>query len=215
MLGVVGSRAYGLDHADSDTDRAGVWLRPTTEFLGLRMPNDDSNFTTDASGDDATMHEVGKFARLVLSANPTVSEMLWLEGYEVLDERMVPLLDMRGRLFGARAVRAAFLGYASSQLAGAERGKSESKREKFGRHLYRLVHEGVGLHREGVLTIRVADREAAFEAGRRSAAGDLDHLRDLLAWAEGEFDKPSALPETPDEEAVNEWLTQLRLSALR
>lgn len=214
LQGIVGSHAYGLNHAHSDIDRLAIGQRPTDEYLGIRLPNDESKFTTEVDGDDITVHEVGKFCRLAMVANPTVSELLWLSGYEVLADAGRELVEMREAFLSAKPVRSSYLGYATSQLKGAERGKSEAERQKFGRHLYRLVHQGVSLHRTGRLELVVPDREAAFEHGRVAATGDLDGLRKLLAWAEDEFDKPTPLPVETEYEKVNDWLVNLRRSTL-
>src|SRR5690242_18226677 len=77
ITGVVGSQAYGLAGPDSDTDLLSVSAAPTTEFHGLNPPW-AKRATRVSHSPDITVHEVGKFISLCLSANPTVNELLWL-----------------------------------------------------------------------------------------------------------------------------------------
>lgn len=79
LSGVVGSTAYGLDTADSDVDRLGLFAAPTVAFHGLHRPQ-ESHVTIHP---DATYHEAAKWIRLALGGNPTVTELVWLDQYEV------------------------------------------------------------------------------------------------------------------------------------
>ena len=67
LQGIVGSTAYGLDHAGSDIDRLGVFAAPTTEFHGLRLPIDKAA-TIVEHDPDSTLHEVRKYCLLAMSA---------------------------------------------------------------------------------------------------------------------------------------------------
>src|SRR5262249_53904583 len=83
LRGIVGSTAYGLAGPHSDVDRLAVYAAPTRAFHGLRLPIDRQASIVVHEPDDLTLHEARKFCLLALSANPTVTELLWLSDYEV------------------------------------------------------------------------------------------------------------------------------------
>src|SRR5215210_72196 len=97
LQGVVGSMAYGLAHEGSDTDRLGIFVAPTYEVAGLDWHPSKETRAGDAGGDH-TEHEVGKYLRLALKANPTVTELLWLPDHEVATAQGRTLVAIRDRL---------------------------------------------------------------------------------------------------------------------
>lgn len=77
LAGINGSTAYGLATEDSDVDRIGCFAAPTTAFHGLHPPVGKAA-TWVGTKPDATYHEAGKLAKLLLGGNPTLMEALWL-----------------------------------------------------------------------------------------------------------------------------------------
>jgi hypothetical protein len=69
---VAGSRAYGLNHAQSDTDIKGVFISPIHEFYGFSYVDHINNDTSDIS-----YFEIGKFIHLLCKSNPSVLELLF------------------------------------------------------------------------------------------------------------------------------------------
>ncbi|MCF6526188.1 nucleotidyltransferase domain-containing protein [Streptomyces sp. JJ36] len=210
LSGIVGSTAYGLAHAGSDTDRLGIFAAPTAQLHGLHGPK-ESQVTT---GPDATHHEARKWCRLALGCNPTVTELVWLDRYEVRTTLGEELIGLRTRLLSARRVRDAYLGYATRQFKRLQdRGNgscsARTRTTKHARHLVRLLEQGIELHRTGHLTIRLADPDRIRALGER-IADDPDHARHLLARAEEQFDARGVLPEQPDGNAVEDWLHRVR-----
>jgi predicted nucleotidyltransferase len=214
LSGIVGSTAYGLNHAGSDLDRLGVFAAPTVDLHGLHQPQESHV----SSSPDVTLHEARKAVALMLKANPTVSELLWLpdECYEVRTVLGDELVGLRGALVSARDVRGAYLGYCADQfrklLSRGDAALSPEVRRrslKHARHMVRLVETGVELHHTGHLRIRLADpdrvRALAEEIVARPEAGER-----LIARAESEFDRPGVLPEQPDEAAAEAWLRRVR-----
>ncbi|HEY2090145.1 MAG TPA: nucleotidyltransferase domain-containing protein [Mycobacterium sp.] len=218
LAGVVGSTAYGLAHDGSDVDRLGCYAAPTVAFHGLHPPTGKAA-TWVSTHPDAVYHEAGKLAALLLKGNPTVTELAWLEDYEVRTPEGDALIEIRSSFLSARAVRDAFLGYASQQFTrisnrgdGSFSADTRKRTAKHARHLWRLLHQGTGLHLTGRLTVRLAP-EIAVECrrfGERIEAGDLDLARKALGGAEAAFDSPGVLPDRPDEEAAERWLRSVR-----
>lgn len=222
LQGVVGSTAYGLHTPDSDVDRMAVFAAPTAEIVGLRPPK-DSIVTNDP---DVTRHEVFKFVRLVLNGNPSVTELLWLEKYDIID---LPwgsdLIGLRRSFLSARRVRDAYLGYATQQFKDLERRGGtfspdlRNRTEKHARHMRRLVQQGFQLYSTGTLRVQVDNPEEFHEFGRQVAAEALlDHSQDQTRTARAFMDESrtrfdavtTVLPDHPDTESVNRWLVQFR-----
>lgn len=216
LSGIVGSTAYGLATSESDVDRLGIYAAPTTAFHGLR-PLAGKAATTVTTSPDVTMHEAGKYAALCLSMNPSVTELMWLDQYEIRTPLGDALIGIRTAFLSAARTRDAFLGYAESQFHRLETRcdgsfSADLKRTaKHARHLARLVQQGRELYATGHLTVRLAAPQRIREFGERVAAGDLQVARHLLARAEADFDAiRTPLPERPDEGAVKRWLHDVR-----
>ena len=211
LSGIVGSTAYGLAGPASDVDRIGMFAAPTLSLLGLHTPR-ESRVTTKP---DVTFHEVAKLARLALSCNPTASELLWLpeELYEVRTPLGAEAIALRSAFLSARRVRDAYLGYATQQfrkLLSRDPTWSDAKIAKHARHLMRLVEQGYELYTTGHVTIRLADPERFRDFGQQVAA-DPEIARPFMAAAEERFDSArSALPDAPEEKAVEDWLLRVR-----
>lgn len=218
LSGVVGSKAYGLDHDASDVDTLEVFAADPADFLGLMTPP-ASRVQTSLEA-DCTSHELGKFLSLVLRCNPTVTELLWLpeELYRMRSQPGEDLIAMAPFLLHRTGVRNAYLGYASQQARRVTREfATAGRQEKAARHVFRLTHTGVSAWHTGRVQVRVADRDACFDFGRRVAGGDTAALTDLMAWAEAQFDSPTPLPELNPKvaAAASDWLIETRLKQLR
>ena len=108
---VVGSRAYGLDDGQSDTDRRGVYLPPAEVHWSLfgvpeQLENDDTQ---------ETYWELQKFLTLALKANPNVLECLYTPLVEHATALAREMLDMR-QAFLSKMVYQTYNGYVLSQF---------------------------------------------------------------------------------------------------
>lgn len=215
LQGIVGSTAYGLDHAGSDVDHLGVYAAPAVAFHGLHLPI-DRQATRVGRDPDTTLHEARKYCGLALSGNPTATELMWLpdECYEVRTDLGAALIGIRTAFLSASRVRDAYLGYAAQQLHRLVnkdlRAADPAKVAKHARHLARLAHQGRDLFATGTLTVRLADPQWYRDFGERVAA-DPQQARGVLTEAESFFDATrSPLPDRPDEAAVERWLLGVR-----
>lgn len=213
LSGVVGSTAHGLAGPTSDIDRAGVFLHPTRALLGFDPPA-DTVVTTDP---DASFHELEKFLRLALKANPSVLELLWLPEHEVRTSLGTELVGLRERLLSEHAARAAFLGYADAQqlklLARQqdEAGPMIGRALKHARHILRLLEQGRELL-GGAMSVSVSDPAFYREVLPTLSFTQFEALRDDARRA---FEAtPSILPVHPDTAGVEAWLVEVRLSGL-
>lgn len=222
LAGVVGSVAYGLAHEGSDVDRLGCYAEPTVRFHRLHLPTmRELSYVTTAP--DATYHEAGKCASLLIKGNPSVTELLWLGSYEIRHPLGDELIALRGSLLSATACRDAYLGFAAGQFGrlenrgdGSFSSDTRKRTSKHARHLWRLCQQGSDLNATGRLTVRLDAVQAALcrDFGERVAAGDLDTAKALLASTEAHFNEyggtRSALPAEPDEAAAEAWLLRVR-----
>lgn len=216
LYGVVGSTAYGLANPESDIDRLGIFAAPTRDVLGLNPPDP----TLVMKNPDITLHEVAKYCRLALRANPTVMELMWLPDdlYQVRTPHGDQLIKIREAFLSASYVRNAYFGYAHQQFTRLSR-KSENpfdpgmpkRTAKHARHLYRLLQQGYELWDTGRLTLRLSDPEEVRSFGQRVAGGDLELARKAIEGYRTRFDhRASVLPPVPDEKIIEEWLLQVR-----
>lgn len=221
LQGVLGSKAYGLDNENSDTDRLGIYLEPIKQILGLNPPT-NKNSTNVFKNPDKTLHGLNKFMRLAIGANPTILELLWLESYEQKHQYIgYELVEKRNLFLSKKPVRDSFFGYATQQFKKLENrgGKSfssdipERRVGKHARHLLRLLQQGYGLYTTGNLQVRLPDewRNLVLEFGEAVQNGEIDWARRTLRYYEDAFDSAkSPLPEYPDEDALNRWLYHVR-----
>ena len=216
LSGIVGSVAYGLDTDDSDVDRLGVFAAPTEKLLGLHPPNP----SVVSSKPDATFHEAGKYAALALKVNPTITELMWLPDdlYETRTGPGSALIAIRRSFLSQKAVRNAYLGYATQQFRrlenrgdGSFSADTRKRTAKHARHLLRLLTQGLELYETGALTVRLQNPDHYRDFGERVAAGDIEAAQKEIGSAERWFNSAeSPLSERPDEAAVEFWLQMVR-----
>jgi hypothetical protein len=107
----VGSRAWGLADAGSDTDLRGAYLLPLPWTTGLGDPPLDL-VSVDGS---ATYWEVGKMVRQALRADPNTLELLFVGSVRALDPVGEWILEARDA-FVSTEIYGSFGRYALSQL---------------------------------------------------------------------------------------------------
>ncbi len=192
----------------SDIDRIGVFLAPTQSILGI-WPIEESVVQTHP---DVTLHEVGKFVRLALKANPTILELLWLDAYDILEPPARLLIEHRDA-FVSKRVYKSYGGYAHDQaLKLKARGDTFSsttrnRTSKHARHCLRLLQQGSHLLRTGEIQVRVDDPDDLLAFGQLPVPDILERFdREYEAF----MDLPSDLPNEPDTDLVNSILLQIR-----
>lgn len=217
LEGVTGSTAYGLATENSDVDIKGIYLLPTSEVL--KMGFDPQHTTKDHTDPDWVYHEVGKFMKLVVSGNPTVTELLYLDEYTHLTPIGQMLIDNRDAFLSTKAVMNAYRGYAFSQAKklnnrteqGLEGYDSALKNRfaKHTRHCFRLLMQARQLLETGTLDVRVTpeQREYLFAMGEKTA----DEVVDEFMRQDAEFENiVSVLPDEPDQDRLNKLLFDIR-----
>ena len=206
---VVGSRAYGLDHDESDVDRRGIYLPPAEMHWSLfGVPEQLESPET-----EECYWELQKFLTLALKANPNILECL----YSPLVDYATPLAEellASKNLFLSRLVYQTYNGYVLSQfkkLNTRVRNHSNIK-WKHAMHLIRLLLAGITTLRDGIVPVHVGehrDRLLAIRNGQMSWE-EIDHWRLHLHAKFNSAYESTALPERPDYERINALLIRAR-----
>ena len=206
---VVGSRAYGLGNATSDTDRRGIYLPPAVLHWSLYgAPEQLEHKET-----EECYWELQKFLILALKANPNVLECL----YTPLVETMTPLAEellARRTIFLSKLVYQTYNGYVLSQFKKLEQDLRTRGhvRWKHAMHLIRLLLSGITVLREGVVPVCVAEHRDALLAIRHGQMS----WEDVNAWRlrlHQEFNAAftsTQLPDRPDYATANAFLIKAR-----
>lgn len=148
---VAGSRLYGLDTPESDTDARGVFLNTDPgEILGLSRRD---NFKVE--GEDTLLLEFRHYMGHLRKSNTSSIELLFAEGFEVLTPEFNKVRENRLEFIDSGRLFTSLLGYIEGErrLANGERtGHLGSKRkaqiDKYGfspknfSHLLRLANCG-------------------------------------------------------------------------
>ena len=208
---VIGSRAYGLEHDESDTDRRGIYLPPAALHWSLAgVPEQIENNDT-----EECYWEIEKFLRLALKANPNVLEVLYSPLVEDVTGVAEEILARR-EIFLSRLVYQTYNGYVMSQFKklGQDIRNRGRIKWKHAMHLIRLLLSGITTLREGYVPVRVAEHRELLLTIRdgEMAWEDIDKWRLEL---HREFDGAYAetkLPERPDYESANDILVRARKS---
>lgn len=209
---IVGSQAFGLSDQHSDVDRRGIYLPPAELHWSLYgVPEQINPQNTDDAAE--TYWELQKLLVMALKANPNILECLHTPLVEYASPLAQELLDHRNA-FLSKVLYQTYNGYVMSQFKKLEqdlRARGEIK-WKHAMHLMRLLLSGIAALREGELRIRLDEHRDALLAIKRGEQPwpEVNVWRLLL---HKEFDEAFAstkLPERPDYDWVNEFLTGAR-----
>jgi len=206
---VVGSRAYGLDNDESDTDRRGIYLAPAE--LQWSLFGAPEQFEDNAT--QSCYWELQKFLTMALKANPNILECL----YSPMVEKVTPLgaeLISARQGFLSQMIFQTFNGYAMSQFKKIEQDirNHGEVRWKHAMHLLRMLMTGAATLREARVPVRVEGHRERLLAIKRAELpwAEVDAWRKELHH---DFERALAetkLPERPDYEAANRFLIKAR-----
>ncbi len=206
---VVGSRAYGLDDENSDTDRRGIYLPPAQVHWSLYgIPEQLENKET-----QECYWELQKFLILALKANPNVLECLYTPLVETVAPVAESLLAMRS-IFLSQLVYQTYNSYVISQFKKMEQDlrTKGSVKWKHAMHLIRLLLSGITVLKEDFVPVRVEKHRQELLDIRWGKTS----WQEVNAWRlslHQEFDSAftaTNLPERPNYEQANAFLIEAR-----
>ncbi len=206
---VVGSRAFGLEDENSDTDRRGIYLPPADLHWSMNgIPEQLEN-----KENEECYWELQKFLLLAMKANPNVLECLNTPLIEFKNEIAEELLSIKNA-FLSKLVYQTYNGYAMSQLKKLEQDLRTSGeiRWKQAMHLIRLLLQGIEILKTGELNVKVTENRDKLLMIKR---GKLlwESVNDWRLMLHQEFENAltkTKLPERPDYERVNAFLIKAR-----
>jgi hypothetical protein len=237
LLSEVGSGLHGTSVSDyDDRDEMGICIEPPEAVIGFRRfeqyewktawerPGERANRS--GPGDlDLTIYSLRKWMRLAANGNPTVLLPLFAPGSKLV--KMSPEgLELRERMpqyILSRTAGDRFTGYLKTQrdcmLSHEGKGRDCTRPElierygydtKFAGHMVRLGLQGHELMATGKITLPMPAVDArtitAIRTGQYS-------MHETLAMAEileediARAVKTSPLPESPDWEVIDRWLS--------
>ena len=210
---IIGSRAYGLEGEQSDTDRRGVYLPPAELQWSLYGVPEQ----LECEETQEAYWEIQKFLVLALKANPNVLECLYTPLVETKTPLAEELLQMRS-IFLSRLVYQTYNGYVMSQFKKMQADIRHQGQVKWKHvmHLLRLLISGIRVLREGFVPVRVEEHREQLLAIKRGEMPWEETEKWRLAL-HGEFDRAlveTKLPDRPDYEKANEFLVKARRAAL-
>jgi len=210
---IVGSRAFGLDTDDSDTDTRGVYVAPTESFWSLAKPPTH----VDGPEEEWFSWEVERFCELALKSNPNLLEVL----HSPLVVRRTPLGDELIGLrqaFLSQLVYQTYSGYVLSQFKKLEADfrRDGAPKWKHVMHLIRLLLAARSLLLDATLVVDVGShRERLLEVKRGELPWDeVERWRLSLHEELDNALQHTVLPATPDVAAVDGWLRSVRKRSL-
>lgn len=210
-----GSRMLGLQQSeDADYDYRGVFVAKNEDLLSLHKPTE--TVEGGSYGDDEmdyAFHEVEKFFRLAMKGNPSVIHLFFVPDYNYINDIGRMIIENKNLFLSEPAIRAAFGGYAMSQILYLKRNRGDSKRkEKHVRHCFRLFDSGAELLRTGHMTMPLTNPDYYLSLGKMiNEEGGLDKLVALFEEKDREFQGiQSILPQTPETYLINKLLLKIR-----
>jgi uncharacterized protein len=206
---IVGSRAFGLDNEDSDTDLRGIYLPPADLHWSLygvpeQLENNDNQ---------ECYWELQKFIIMALKANPNILECL----YTPLIEKTTPIADKllgKKEIFLSQLVYQTYNGYVMSQFKKMEQDLRNTGKIKLkhAMHLIRLLLSGITVLQSGFVPVKVSQYREELLAIRN---GEMP-WEEVNKWRldlHKKFDRSlsnTLLPERPDYEQANTLLIEAR-----
>lgn len=208
---VTGSRAYGLSHESSDTDRRGIYLPPADLHWSLYgLPEQLENPAT-----EEVYWELQKFLTLALKANPNILECLYTPLIEHATPLAHELLAMRDS-FLSKLLYQTYNGYVLSQFKKLQsdlRNKGEPK-WKHVMHLIRLLLAGITALKEGHVPVDAGPHRDFLLSIKRGELNFLE-VEQYRLDLHKQFDAAAAttkLPDRPDYARANAFLLKARRS---
>ncbi len=118
---LVGSRAYGTFHAESDEDFKGIFILPPSHYLMEKTPLEQVS----DKRNDKVYYTLKRFIELASNANPNIIEMLFMpeDCIRFQSDLFKPLFEAR-QVFITKQAYASHINYAQAQIKKA-RGKNK------------------------------------------------------------------------------------------
>lgn len=210
---IVGSKAFGLDHAESDTDRRGIYLPPASLQWSLYGVPEQLDY----KDTEECYWELQKFLNLALKANPNVLECLYTPLVEKITPLAAELLEMR-EIFLSKLIYQTYNGYVMSQFKKIEQDirNHHTIKWKHAMHLIRLLLSGITVLKHGFVPVKIESYRSELLAIRRGEVSwqEVNQWRLSLHSLFSQVFMETKLPELPNYAKANDFLIQARRSVV-
>jgi predicted nucleotidyltransferase len=200
---ISGSRLYGTNLPESDTDYRGVCIPPMKVLLDpfQQFKQKDHGFQEK----DRVIYGLSKFMYLCSECNPNIVELLFSppEFWKTKSPQWNLLVENRD-LFLSKQARFTFSGYAFSQLGAIEHNKHNFP-YKPAMHLMRLIYEGKELLLTGNITLPLPQKDELLEIRKGNCT--YEYIMEKAKSMDDDFERcysESPLPENPDLDRLKE-----------
>jgi uncharacterized protein len=167
---IIGSKAYGLNTATSDTDIRGVFILPKEEYYGLEYTAQVNNETN-----DIVYYELKRFLELLANNNPNIMEMLAVPKECILYQHSL-MNEITVDLFLSKKCEGAFANYAFTQIkkaSGLEK-KVMNPMEEIRKSVLDFCYVQIGNHSMGLKGYLIKNNYTQEQCG----LAKIDHFRD-------------------------------------
>jgi predicted nucleotidyltransferase len=225
---IVGSRLYGINHEDSDTDIKGIGFSSIDKYLGLNFselkPVEYTNNLLGGESINGSVFDVRKAIALLLKGNPTI-----LEPFMVDDKFIIHNSDIGKKIVSfvknnmiSKHFFNPYFGYHYSQIKEFTNSQREGKRKqlfdtygfdgKFAGHAYRLAKQCVELMKTGTLNPTLRGHDIDIVMNMRNYVYTKEECLSYLNNNINEMNEAlnqSTLPDSIDFEKVNGFVISI------
>jgi len=155
ITALVGSRAHGLEHPDSDYDWRGVFKEPLNVHLSPFRKVKNNHWIE--GDEDNTAYELIQFIKGCCQSNPNYLEVVYAPEFKNLSPIGKELIDNKHRFLSAQRVFDSHRGYAMNQYKKMNLFEPDDRTAKFCVAYIRSLHNGAQLLKHGEMTINLPE----------------------------------------------------------
>jgi len=177
---ICGSKLYGTDTPESDTDYRGAAIPPIQVYFGTQRFEQ-----IETKKPDRVIYAIDKAVKLITACNPNMIEMLYVpERFVIRQHAYWTRLVENRHLFLSKKARHTFSGYAFSQLKRIKdhRRWLEKPPEKPDRAEMGLNPHGREFSEDHLAALRVLPRELVHEDKRDLVKRELEYSARMSEW---------------------------------
>jgi len=213
LLGLGGSRGFGINGKNSDYDYYGIFVEPKESFLGMSLPKETIDIgSSEENQADIVLYELGHFFRLAIKCNPTIINILFFPRYNILTNIGKEIVENRDLFLFQSAILSAYGGFVSHKISQfkrtviTEENKDRIKKDIF--YCFLMIDLGIELLETGSVTIPLKNYDKYYEL---SEITDKEELLKRFEYENGRMlSCQSGLPDKVDIDKVNNFLIGLR-----
>lgn len=232
---VTGSKLYGTNTPESDTDFKGIALPDVDQLIGLNNFEQQEYHNEHDDGPEkaeGTLWAFEKYIRLCLKGNPTVIEVAFTDPkfHRFTTPLGLEIMEFVQKNMLTKHLFKPYSAYHFAQMRKLQSKQREGKRKavveehgfdpKFAMHAYRLARQAVIVMREGTLrpTLDPEDKEVAMRIRAGKEHFTQETVLELLLKVDVEMKEAydvSPLPDKPDFHAANDFVMDVHLRYLK